>query len=181
MIKKNTNGRKSNSKKLLLIGGIILLLAGGGAVAARHFLKSDTPNAPAGVKLAPATKEEKKESEDNKDRIIAQQKDSQTQQAPPAGTQSTTNGKKQVSVVISSVDSNMLSAYVTGVFEEGGTCTATFTQANTVVTRTSSGFENVSYTQCAPISPNLPSGGSWSVVVSYSSASAQGTSPAKTF
>lgn len=169
-------GSGSNKKKVVVIIVITaLVVAALGFAAFKVFRKTDTstPTGTDTINLEPATEQDKQEADQNKDRIVEEQK-----QSANTGTSQTSN-KKQVNVVITNAATDSINAYVTGVFEENGTCTATFTQGSTSVTRTSNGFQNVSYTQCAPITPNLPSGGSWSVVVSYSSSTAEGKSQAQ--
>jgi hypothetical protein len=163
------------NKGKLAAGLVLLVLLGCGIYFAKSYFHRSTmtPVTPQGGNLATATEEEKQQAADNKDRIVEEQnnKPQPTQNSPTP-----TPAKKQVTVTITNANKDTVNAYVSGIFEDGGTCTATFTQGSTVVTRTSTGFKNVSYTQCAPIAPNLPSGGTWSVVVSYSSAAAEGTS-----
>ena len=117
--------------------------------------------------LNPATDEEKKETDQHKDELAQQ-----AQTPPPAP--SPAGQKKQGAVVITSADAANVSAYVSGVLEDGGVCTATFVKDGQTVTRTSQGFSNVSTTNCAPITPNLPGSGSWSLTLSYSSAMTEG-------
>lgn len=162
-------------KNKILFGVAVLLIIGLGGFFTYDKLNDSTtiPTAPKEeqkINYEPPTDTEKQETQTNKDEIVQDQ-------------QNTTNptGKKQVNVTITNATTSNVSAYVTGIFEEGGTCTATFTQGSTTITRTSLGFQNASYTQCAPITPDLPSGDSWSVVVSYSSPAAEGQSAAKTF
>lgn len=161
----------SKVKTPLILAVCLVALGGAGYLAIRHYHKPVASQAPAGVNLNPATEQEKKESEDIKNQSAGQSQTPSTQ---------TTAGKKQVSVVVTNASSDSVNAYVTGVFEEGGVCTATFTQGSTTITRTSTGFRNVSYTQCAPISSNLPNSSPWSVIVSYSSATAEGKSQPQT-
>lgn len=161
------------TKRDLLVGLAVLVAVVGSVFAYRHLTKPTPPTVPADVKLAPATEEEKKESDANKQRLVDEKNNQPSQDQ--------SSEAKQVGVIITNASSESVNAYVTGVFEENGVCTATFTQGSTVVTRSSSGFANVSYTQCEPITPNLPNPTGWSVVVSYSSASAQGKSQAQTF
>jgi hypothetical protein len=80
------------------------------------------------------------------------------------------------------MDKTTINAFVTGVFEDDGTCTATLTQGAQTITRTSVGFKNASYTQCTPINLSAANLGTspWSVVVSYSSGTASGSSQAVT-
>lgn len=165
MVKK-TN-KKSSRSRVFLISLAVIAAIGFGYGIYYYATKSDpVPETPSGIKLAPPTKEEKQQSEDSKQKIVDQQKNSNT----------ANSGKKQVTVTITNATTDNVSSYVSGVLEDGGTCTATFTQGSTTVSRTSSGFSNVSYTQCAPITPSLPSGGSWSVTVKYDSSTSGGTS-----
>jgi len=172
MIKHRIIGKR----KLLAAAVVLFVVLIGGTYLVRYYNKPRAiPTTPTGGNLTPATAQEKQESEQNKDRIVKEQSNNQQT------TQDQTNKKKQVNVVITNANASAVNSYVSGVFEEGGTCTATFTQGNMSVTRTSAGFGNVSYTQCTPITPNLPNGGTWTVSVSYSSATAEGTSQTQTF
>ncbi len=172
-----TKKSRFNKLKIPAISLAVLAVIGLGAyLIVRHYHKSaPVPVTTTGVNLAPATEQEKQESAQSKENLS--QPSSSTQPSTP----SQTSSKKQVNVVITHAGADSVNAYVTGVFEDGGTCSATFTQGSTTVNRTSNGFANVSYTQCAPITPNLPNAGSWSVVVSYSSTAAEGKSQAQTF
>jgi len=169
MIKK-PHKKRLNIKALAIMGIAVLVVGGGVYAYIRHRDQPKPISAPAGVNLAPATPQEKAESQQNKERIVQQQ----------ATTPPTTSTKKSVGVVITNASMTSVNAYVTGVFEDGGVCTATFTQGTTTITKTSTGFSNVSYTQCPPITPNLPNTDPWSVTMSYSSATAEGTSQAQT-
>jgi hypothetical protein len=153
---------------------IVVVVAIATALVVQHYHKPVAiPTTPSGVKLTPPTAQEKAQGNENKSTIVQQEQQQTTQ--TPAGT------KKQVTVTITNASNSSVNAFVSGVFEDGGTCTATFTQGSTTITRTATAFSNVSDTQCPPITPNLPNANQWSVVVSYSSAAAQGTSPSQTF
>lgn len=161
---------------LLMLTAAILLVIAGGAWALKAYDKTQKTNDTAGdgsyVNLSPPTEEEKQETQ-------AHKKELSNSPSP-----STTNeGKKQVTPVITSANQDQISAYVPGVFEDGGTCTATLTKGSKTVTKTSEGFKNVSYTSCAPInvSGSFPEKGTWSVVVIYKSSAAEGTSKPTTF
>lgn len=170
--------KKGISKKAKLLTLVVLV---GALVGISYILfangQGSKPPGPAEppAKLAPATDLEKQESAEAKKKI------DQDEQSRQQNSQTTASGKRQVVPIITSVDSLRLSAYVPGVFEEGGTCTAVFTQGSTRVTRQSAGFQNASYTQCAPITPSLPNKGFWSVYVTYSSTTAEGQSKPQTF
>lgn len=167
--------KKSNNKKRWLILGasiaVVLIL---GVLTWRYFNSRSKHEAPTGtvINYGPPTDEEKQAGDNKKQEIVNQQSQSNNS--------STNSGqKKQVTLTITSASASGVSAYITGIFEEGGGCTATFTKGNEVVTKTSGGFGNASYTQCAPfqVSPSdFPSKGSWTLTVNYSSATAEGKS-----
>lgn len=170
--------KHTTKKKVLVSALLVFLLVGGGLGAYKFMHRNDVPvtttERQPTVNYSEATAAEKKEADANKERIVKE-----TEEPAPSGTPSQ---KKAVIPTITQANPNNISSYVSGIFEEGGTCTATFTKGSTTLTKTSSGFQNVSYTQCAPI--NIESGflspGSWSVKVSYSSDTAQGTSAPST-
>jgi hypothetical protein len=118
------------------------------------------------VNLSPATSSDKSSNAAHKSEIL--QKDQQLQN---------NNGQSSsISVVITDASNSVVKAYISGVFEDGGSCTATATQGLQKVTASSSGFENVSYTQCAPLYWSSTLGpGNWSITVNYKSASSQGS------
>jgi len=118
------------------------------------------------VDLSPATADDKAQTDSNKEQIV----NDSSKPTTPTGTKSS-------NVIVSSYSSTGLSAYVTGVFEDGGTCTATATSGSTTITKSSVGFKNVSYTQCVPINWETPlSSGVWSVKVTYKSSSTESSS-----
>ncbi len=88
-----------------------------------------------------------------------------------------------MTVVITAQSSSSVNAYVSGVIEDGGACTATFTKDGSNFSNSSASIANVSYTQCAPIRPdtNKLSSGTWKVTVSYKSETAEGVSTPATF
>lgn len=122
------------------------------------------------VNYAPATAAEKKEAEDNKDRIVKME--TQTKNSP-----SSTIEKTAVKPIITNTTGS-INAYISGIFEKDGTCTAIFTKGSIQLTKTAAGFQNVSYTQCAPIAldPGYLSPGSWTVLVKYTSEKSDGSS-----
>jgi hypothetical protein len=126
------------------------------------------------INFNPPTKTDQNETDQTKENIVKQQ-------TSPGSTSNT--GKITVNPNITYADKTTINGYVTGVFEEGGTCTATLTQGSQTITRTSIGFGNASYTQCPPISLTDAklSAGTWTVILSYDSAKAAGSSQPKTF
>lgn len=156
--------------RTLIIVVALLLLAGGAWVLKAYNKPDKTDNTASDgsyINLSPATNEEKQETEAHKNELSQ----------PPSSTP-TANGKKQITPIITSATQDQISAYVAGIFEDGGICTATLTKGSKTVTKTSEGFRNVSYTSCAPIniSGSVTEKGTWNVIVSYDSATAQGTS-----
>lgn len=108
---------------------------------------------------------------------------------PGANPQAPTNTKKQVQPVLSYagyVDATNqqveVDAFVPSLVEEGGTCTLIATKDSQKVTVQTTGHTNVSQTRCDNFvieRSRFPTGGTWSVVVSYDSATAQGSSAAQ--
>ena len=168
-----TNTRKKINIIVISVISISVLICFG------YYYKSSeknttTPIDNETINYEPARPAEKKEAEENKDALVNRQEVEKTDT-------STTTNKKQVKPSITNT-SGSVNAYVSGIFEEGGTCTAVFNNDAITNTKTSTGFRNVSYTQCAPI--NIESGflsaGTWTVTVKYSSEKSEGTSDIQT-
>jgi len=171
---KKSKVKRSPKVSPLILGllGIVLLsglIFGGYQLYKSHNKKSSTYTTADGqtINLNPPTQDEKTQTDTHKEEITNNQpvndKTQPTQQQPST-------------IVFTQISSSGVRAYVTGVFEEGGTCTATATQGHTVITKTSTGFQNASYTQCAPINWDAPlSSGSWLVTLVYKSSATQST------
>ena len=155
---------------ILLIGaGLGYLQLKGSRPASETIADTlESPRSGDYVNLNPPTEQDKKDAEENKKALVEEP----GTPAPP-----TSDGKKQVTPEIISADRLEVRAHVPGIFEDGGTCTATATNGSQTEAATSSGFANYSDTQCEPMNWSLPSGG-WLVVVSYSSGTAKGSSEA---
>lgn len=172
--------KNRSTKKMVLIGLLIVavLIAGGVAFKlTRSSQTTITTDDGQTVNLEPATEEEKQQVDDNKRAIVENDEKNKSNQ-PPAGT------KRQVSAVITAASVNGINGYVTGVFEEGGTCRAEFTMNGSSFSKTSTGFQNASYTQCAPITTtpaDFPASGKWSVKLVYTSNTSEGASQSQTF
>ncbi len=153
---------------------ILLIVGWWLAARADHRAKTGAANnssSPSYVNLNPPTQTEKKETEAHKDALA------QNPPPPPAAP----GGSRQVTPFITSASASTVKAYVSGVVEDGGTCTATFTSSDgTTKTFTSTGAANATNTICTPIQVSGLGAGSWSVVVSYSSTSSSGSSAAQT-
>lgn len=129
---------------------------------------NSSPQTSNGINYGPPTQTEKQDSQDAKRRDL--------QSGNSGGASS--SGKEQVQIQVLAATLNSVKANVIGVFENGGTCTATFSKGSESHSFSSSGIANSNYTQCAPISVNGISGSGWSVVVNYSSDKATGQSQA---
>ena len=122
--------------------------------------------------VSPATEEEKKQADDNKNKIV---QDLAKNKESSAG-----NNSKKISVtpIVTNTDNGEVNVLINGVFEDDGICTAIFTKDNQEKTKSSTGFKNVSYTQCAPITleKGFLSPGKWNLIVRYASLNAEGAS-----
>ncbi len=162
--RKSRNFLGTRKHILVLVAGLLILASGVWAISAHNQpAKSGDKTSKGGssVNLNPSTKE-------------------QLSQPMPGPSSTNSSSKKQVTPVITNASQEQINAYVPGVFEEGGSCTATLTKNNKTVTKTSTGFQNVSYTSCAPIniSGQLTERGIWSLILSYNSTTVEGKSAA---
>lgn len=114
------------------------------------------------VDLSPANNSDKQSNDANKQAIVSHdEKLNSSSQTPSTSS----------SVVITDVTATSAKAYVQGVFEDSGSCTATASQNSQIISASSQGFENVSYTQCAPMDWQAHLGpGTWAITVTYKSA-----------
>jgi len=177
---KNKKSSAQTKPALALIVVILFVgLIGGGLYLRNRHAKRITgsPRVPT-INYTPATLTEKQENNDAKDKIVDQQKNNPT--SSPS-TNPSNDSKKSVTPTITNTNGS-INALVSGVFEEGGVCTANFTKGSSTLSKTSVGFQNASYTQCAPmdIGSGFLSPGVWNVTVSYVSATAAGTSASQT-
>lgn len=169
-----------------IVLGIALLLIGGGVFAYTQFKKDDsnkqadnpttTQEEPISVVANPPTEQDKKSLEDFKNQLG----DQQTSEKAP--TQSSSSAKQVTVAIVNASRANntvTVSGYVTGVVEDGGTCTLTITKGSDKRTATASGFANSSTTNCPPIEiPNISTAG-WNAILSYQSSKASGSSGAQ--
>lgn len=168
---------KQNNKKILTIC-IVFLVAIFALCLFYFFFRNDPKEQVVSndstVKYEPATNVEKKETQENKDKIIASQKDKND----PNNSAGDNKAKKAVEPIISNSSDRLVTAYVAGVFEDGGKCEAIFTNGSVEKTKQSVGFQNVSYTQCAPLNlePGFLTTGTWTLQVKYTSNTSSGIS-----
>jgi hypothetical protein len=176
----------SKKKRNLIIAGVavaVLAIGGGTFYYFQHrnqpitYKKTSTGH---DVNLNPPTKEEKKETQENKSDSVTKEQEMASKN--DAGTP-VTNTKSPFITYASQEGANVqVNGYVTGVFEDGGTCTATFAKGSQKVTGTSKGIADADHTTCPPITiprANFPATGTWSVILSYSSSAGNGASEAR--
>lgn len=176
-------------KKPLIIAGVsvvALLLIGGGWYAWQRQ-NASIPTTPTVAENEAAVKTETQPQQEATPADANENSESAKNNGEtPTTTPSTQNGKKQVTPSITfagyadaTKQQVEVDAFVQGTLEDGGTCTMTATKGGQKVTAQSTGRTNVSQTRCENIivdRAKFPSGGTWSVVVSYESAAASGSS-----
>lgn len=177
------NYRAPKKKKKLttpiLIGSVVLIVC---AVLIFVLVRRDTPEAPStssviqeGINYDPPTEEDKEAVEQNKEEISQGQTPASTPPAPDGRTSRT-----PIITYAQQYDANIeTTGYVPGVFEDGGTCKATFSKGSLRVVKESAGFADVNRTSCTPISvpvTEFTEKGKWTVVLSYESSSSTGVS-----
>jgi len=177
--------KKSKTKKVLLICGFCLILMTGALGSYKLLLKKDSSNSSSeqqpidkkSIDFGSPSKEEKTATDANKENVAKQMEQDQLN----------TEGKKSVVPVITSPVPSpatnpkdlRISAYISGIFEDNGTCTATIKGSTTII-KSSKGFKNVSTTDCEPINISLAPG-PWTINMSYDSINAKGQSSTITF
>jgi len=173
---------KKSSKRQLFVGLLILALVGAcGFLYNRGQANNEiagigTPGQPGYINLEPATEEDKQRADTNKQRLIERQEQEKNQQPQPAGT------KKEVmpAVYVGQYQNTIeVDASVASIFEDGGTCIATFTRGDLSFAKSVQAVKNVNTVDCPTMSAlisEFSQKGPWSVTVKYTSGSAEGTS-----
>lgn len=174
---------KSSRKKIIIVSLVGLLLVGVPVGAYFYFKPAPEKNGTSEPKISPPkpstkkypgpTDQEKQQTEQHKD-DLSKQNDA---------TQPAASDLKSVTPVISSADQTGVRAFISGIFENSGTCTFTYAQGAANFTKTSQASADASTTICyvTTASSDFPSSGSWSVTLSYSSDKSKGISVAKDF
>lgn len=166
------NTKKSQQRLAILIVILALCAAAGAAVYYKHT--QDNKKASAGGTGA-SIQAEKKTTEEFDKNLQKTKNDSKSD----AGKTAVDPNLKVANVILVDSSSTQTRGYISNVLEDNGTCAVTLTQGDTKVTETSLGFIDVSKTACAPISYSKLSSGEWTATLSYSSATASGTSEPK--
>lgn len=177
-------------KKLIIILTVIILLLITGLLVANQSNNKDgrisksadgASNAPGSTKLNldGPTEEDKKQVEDNKQKLVEQAVEAQKKPAP---------GKKQVVPTI--VDAGQyeqvieVRAFIPGIYEAGGTCKVTFSKGSDSFIRVIDAVQDATTTRCKTLNVargEFTSKGSWLAIVNYDSPAAAGDSQPKTF
>ncbi|MFO0920846.1 MAG: hypothetical protein U0451_04210 [Candidatus Saccharimonadales bacterium] len=170
--------KNQNPKKIMIIVLVSTLVFVGVTLLYVYIQKKPSPNneiKPVNtINYSPPTKEELKETETFKNN--------------QPSTEEPTNPSSHVTPIISyagQFDSLVeLSGFIPSKIEDGGTCTAIFSNDKAVVTKTSSAVKDATTTRCSLISfptTELTPKGNWNVVLQYKSTSSQGTSSSTNF
>lgn len=176
---------KKSQKIALISAAVVVAISGVGYAVYRardNKTAQNTDNST--INQAPATEEEKQQAEDNKDRIAADIDKNKSENQSQNGTQAPTKSNGAVTITYAGQygDQVEIGAFMSNVFEDGGTCKATLTNGGTTITKETKGFKDVSSTTCTPfiIPGNELSAGSWKIKVQYSSNTVTGESGEKT-
>lgn len=170
--------RLKNRKKIVVLSlALVALLVTGLSfiLLQRSSSSVEIPEGIAGrsdIDYSPPTEQEKAAGDAQKDKTIKQQEldSEQTQHS-------------QANVVITDAsyypndNSVEVRGYISNIFEDGGTCTATFTQGSQTISKTSQAFKDASSTQCGAINVSrgeFPAAGTWNIKLSYQSSTAHG-------
>lgn len=186
MVSKDKNPLK-NKKIIILV--ILVLIAGALAFYQFSYKKNHNKVATTSepekkINYDPPTQSDKDLVNSNKDSIV---KKDETINNNSSNNTTTPSAKKSVKPVITYAgvygDNVEVGSYVNDVYEDGGSCTATFTLGSNNFTKTVTAVKNVSNMSCpviqVPKSEFNPTG-NWSVKVNYESTTASGASDSKT-
>lgn len=170
--------RLKNRKKIVVLSLVVVALLVSGLsfmLLQRSNSSVEIPEGIAGrsdIDYSPPTEQEKAAGDTQKDKTIKQQE---------LDSEQTQHSEANVVITDASYYPNdntvEVRGYISNIFEDGGTCTATFTQGNQTITKTSQAFKDASTTQCGAINTprgEFPAGGTWNVELSYQSSTANG-------
>lgn len=134
------------------------------------------------INLSPATEEDKKSVESNKNAIVSKDEQLKAQTGSTAST-----SLKSVKPVITYAgvygDNIELGGYVNDVFEDGGKCTAVFKKDDQSLSKVVNSVKNNTAVDCPAMSVprnEFKSSGIWSLAIEYSSSTAKGVSDSRT-
>ncbi len=176
---------KSHRRELfgLLVVTLLIVAIGAYLYAQR---KSSTPMPPVNspkptgtVNLEPATEQDKQAADNNKEDLINRN------DRPPG--QERGDNRNVVKPIITYAGQYgpqiEVGGYVPGVFEEGGTCTAKFTNGSNSFSKSIKAIRSANSTDCPAMvasAEEFSPKGSWSVVILYDSTTSAGISDSRT-
>jgi len=168
--------QKKVSKKIIIISTVAVIIIGSTAYAVYAQSNKDKTKPHKPITYSGPSEQDKKDAQDNKANVAKRQQIEQQAQQQ-------TSSKKQVTPVITNANQNgqqvTITAYIAGVFEDGGTCTMVASKGSTTVTRTTKGFADATTTSCSPFFIDrsvFPESGVWDIKITYSSSNAEGIS-----
>lgn len=178
MFKHRVSKKKKKLPTFILIG--VVVVACGALIFV--LVRRDSPAVPStdsvsqgGINYGPPTEEDKAAVEQNKQELSQGQTTAPTTPAPDGRTVRT-----PIITYAQQYDANIeTTGYIPGVFEDGGTCKATFSKGSLRVVKESAGFADVNRTSCTPIVvpvTEFAEKGKWTVAISYESSSSTGVS-----
>lgn len=143
-----------------------------------NLINNEAPPSQDGINYGPPTEEELQETEANKEGLVNNESTPSPSSSPALGQ------KKSVTVEITAWGQNAsnqsveVSGYVSGIIEDGGTCTATMEMGTQKVTSARTATINAQNTSCGFITVDRSklTPGNWKVTLSYSSSGAEGSS-----
>lgn len=180
---------KKKSKKKLKI--ILLIVAVSATMGTALWIKLNKPNHNSDVAVDqadqvekinynPPTDDEKDSGDTQKD--ITTEKEKVRNESQPSNSQ---NGSANVVITDAGQYDNVIEvrSFISNHYQDG-TCKIKLQQGSKVVEKSTTAYRDASTTICTnPLIPrsDLPSSGSWTVTIEYTSDSAQGISQPKTF
>lgn len=181
------NKNQFNKKTALIIGVILAAVIISGSVFVMRRSPANTSQSPAPT-TAPATEEERQETEDRKDQMASDYDNKPTPTPTPSDNSNTPPGQKATTTITityagqyAADDSLEVGSYVNNIFEDGGICTLTMTKGSRTVTKEVTGVRDVSKTLCPVFTvakAELGETGTWTYVVSYESTTTTAKAPA---
>lgn len=173
MYTKNKFPKKKSYRPWLIAVAVIAILAivSFFSLLKAGWLKGDSDpskeSTTSNINFSPPTPEEKQAANDQK------QSTGQVETNPTPNS----GNKKVVKPIIVSAAGDSLRGFVPGIVENGGTCTAIFTNGTQTVTKTSSSIANAQNTTCTPLDYSGSSiGPGWKVILHYDSTTSSGAS-----
>ena len=181
---RNTHTRQQKrkiSRKILLISIIIVVAVGFFVYVAYAQQNKDNTKPRKPITYSGPTEQDKKDAEDENSPA------STRENIESSNTNSTSASKKQVTPIITNASQSgqqvTINSYVSGIFEDGGTCVMKAAKGNNSFSRSVSAFADATTTSCSPLfieSSSFSEKGDWTITISYSSKTAEGTSATKT-